>query len=239
MELCIWLLFVFLMSMLGASMIFVIKKETLNKNMSMMTGISAGVMLATTIWSLLIPAFEYGSNKFNVIISFILGFIILIILKAVFERFNECKIIEKNKTYFAITLHNIPEGLIIGVGFGVCALNDLSYGAVALAMAIGIQNFPESMALSILLKEKNVSNKKNILLNLISAIIEPIFGIVGYLLTYNIMTALGSILGFTAGMMLYVLISELIMNSLKESEINGIIGILIGFVLMMLLENFL
>ena len=227
------------MSILGSFAIFILKEEVLNKNMPIMTGVAAGVMLATTIWSLLIPSFEYNENKKIVIASFALGYIILIFVKILCDRFAKSRVIENNRMYFAITLHNIPEGLIIGVGFGVSALNDSLYGAIALALAIGIQNFPESMALSILLKNKDMKKNKIILLNFASAVVEPIFGIIGYFLTYNIMTALGTLLGFTAGMMLYVLISEMILNSLTENESLGIIGILIGFVIMMMLENYL
>lgn len=239
MQLYVWLSFVFLMSILGSFAIFILKEEVLNKNMPIMTGVAAGVMLATTIWSLLIPSFEYNENKKIVIASFALGYIILIFVKILCDRFAKSRVIENNRMYLAITLHNIPEGLIIGVGFGVSALNDSLYGAIALALAIGIQNFPESMALSILLKNKDMKKNKIMLLNFASAVVEPIFGIIGYFLTYNIMTALGTLLGFTAGMMLYVLISEMILNSLTENESLGIIGILIGFVIMMILENYL
>ncbi len=220
-------------------MIFIIKEDTLNKNLSIMNGVAAGVMLATTIWSLLLPSFEYNEIKIYNIIAFSLGFSLLIIFKKLFNVFSRTRIIDKNKMYLAITLHNIPEGLIVGVAFGISVLNKTTYGAAALALAIGIQNFPESMALSILLKNKNMSKKKICVLSLISAVVEPIFGLLGFLLTYNIMTALGILLAFTAGMMLYVLITEMILNSLTENESLGSIGVLIGFIIMMILENYL
>ena len=239
MELCIWLTFVFLMSIAGAIVACVLNEKVIIRNISLLSGIAAGVMLATTIWSLLIPAFEYDQNNILIILSFLIGFVLLLIVEIAFEKnkFDCC--IGENKTYFAITLHNIPEGLIIGVGFGVCAVTNATYGAVALALAIGIQNFPESLSLSILLKEKGKSNFKVFLLNFISAIVEPVFGIVGYFLSYNIMTMLGTVLGITAGMMLYVILSEVIIEALEENKTLGMIGVLLGFSVMTVLEKYL
>ena len=235
MEFYIWLLFVFLMSAFGSLTILMIKNNFLIKNISLFSGVAAGVMLATTIWSLLMPSLEYSSSIIEVTFSFSFGFLLLLIIEKLQKRSkNEAF---DNETYLAITLHNIPEGLIIGVGFGIANASGNPFGAISLAIAIGIQNFPESMSLSILLKDKNKTNMEIVTLSLISAVVEPIFGIIGYYLSYYIMNALGVILGFTAGMMLFVLLSEMIMNAINENKLIGMLGILVGFILMMILEK--
>lgn len=235
MEFYIWILFVFLMSAFGSVTILMIKNNFLIKNISLFSGVAAGVMLATTIWSLLMPSLEYSSSIIEVTFSFSFGFLLLLIIEKLQKRSkNEAF---DNETYLAITLHNIPEGLIIGVGFGIANVSGNPFGAISLAIAIGIQNFPESMSLSILLKDKNKTNMEIVTLSLISAVVEPIFGVIGYYLSYYIMNALGVILGFTAGMMLFVLLSEMIMNAIKENKLIGMLGILVGFILMMILEK--
>ena len=235
MELYIWLSFVFLMSVIGSISIFLIKNKYLMNNISLFLGVAAGVMLATTLFSLLIPSFEYENSIICVIFSFALGFLILLILEKMPKR--SINSICENETYLAITIHNIPEGLIIGVGFGIAKITGDSLGAILLAVAIGVQNFPESMSLSFLLKEKNKSKIKVIIMSLLSAIVEPVSGILGYFLSYYIITALGLILSFTAGMMLYVVLSEMLLNAIEQNKWIGTLGILIGFVLMMVLEN--
>ena len=235
MELYIWLSFVFLMSVIGSISIFLIKNKYLMNNISLFLGVAAGVMLATTLFSLLIPSFEYENSIICVIFSFVLGFLILLILEKMPKR--SINSICENETYLAITIHNIPEGLIIGVGFGIAKITGDSLGAIMLAIAIGVQNFPESMSLSFLLKEKNKSKIKVIVMSLLSAVVEPVSGILGYFLSYYIITALGVILSFTAGMMLYVVLSEMLLNAIEQNKWIGTLGILIGFVLMMVLEN--
>ena len=235
MELCIWLSFVFLMSAIGSISIFLIKNKYIVKNISLFLGIAAGVMLATTLFSLLIPSFEYENSIICIIFSFGLGFLILLVLEKIPKRGADS--ICENEAYLAITIHNIPEGLIIGVGFGVAKITGDPLTAILLAIAIGIQNFPESMSLSFLLKEKNKSKIKVIVMSLLSAIIEPLFGFLGYFLSYYIMTVMGVILSFTAGMMLYVVLSEMLLNAIEQNKWIGTLGILIGFVLMMILEK--
>ena len=235
MELCIWLLFVFLMSTIGSISIFLIKNKYIVNNISLFLGIAAGVMLATTLFSLLIPSFEYENSIICIVFSFVLGFLILLVLEKIPKRGVDS--ICENEAYLAITIHNIPEGLIIGVGFGVAKITGDPLTAILLAIAIGIQNFPESMSLSFLLKEKNKSKIKVIVMSLLSAIVEPLFGFLGYFLSYYIMTVMGVILSFTAGMMLYVVLCEMLLNAIEQNKWIGTLGILIGFVLMMILEK--
>lgn len=223
------------MSAIGSISIFLIKNKYIVKNISLFLGIAAGVMLATTLFSLLIPSFEYENSIICIIFSFGLGFLILLVLEKIPKRGADS--ICENEAYLAITIHNIPEGLIIGVGFGVAKITGDPLTAILLAIAIGIQNFPESMSLSFLLKEKNKSKIKVIVMSLLSAIIEPLFGFLGYFLSYYIMTVMGVILSFTAGMMLYVVLSEMLLNAIEQNKWIGTLGILIGFVLMMILEK--
>lgn len=239
MELYIWLMFVFLMSMAGSIVVFFINNKYLEKNMSLYSGIAVGVMLATTIWSLMIPSFEYTNKFILIVLAFSFGFVVLLLFECFSKRRTNAQHQFTDETYLAITIHNIPEGLIIGVGFGALQLTNNSFGAIALALAIGIQNFPESISLSIILKEKGFSNKKIFKMSFISAIAEPIFGVVGYLLSYYIIHVLGVVLSFTAGMMMFVILSEMIVDVLERNKTYGMIGFLIGFILMMILEKIL
>ena len=223
------------MSTIGSISIFLIKNKYIVNNISLFLGIAAGVMLATTLFSLLIPSFEYENSIICIVFSFVLGFLILLVLEKIPKRGVDS--ICENEAYLAITIHNIPEGLIIGVGFGVAKITGDPLTAILLAIAIGIQNFPESMSLSFLLKEKNKSKIKVIVMSLLSAIVEPLFGFLGYFLSYYIMTVMGVILSFTAGMMLYVVLCEMLLNAIEQNKWIGTLGILIGFVLMMILEK--
>ena len=237
MQLFVWLTFVFFMSMIGSIVVFIINERWINQKMPLLMGVSVGVVLATTIWSLLVPSFEYNNNDFVIMLSFSLGYIILLMIELLSVKNNKTNFI--GETYLAITLHNIPEGLIIGLGFGAMQSVTNSFSAIALAFAIGIQNFPESISLSVVLKERKISRNKIIMLSFVSAAVEPVFGVLGYILSYYIINMIGLIMGFTAGMMLFVVISEMIVNTLKGNKIIGMIGILIGFVIIMILEKIL
>lgn len=238
--------FTFLVTTLGAALVFVFKKP--NKNlMDAMLGFSAGVMISASFFSLLNPALEMAEKlSFNSWIvatsGFLIGGIFLFAGDKVYDIVTKNK--AKGKRTFmlilSITLHNIPEGLAVGVAFGA-----ILYGleganfltASLLALGIGIQNFPEGTAVSLPLKRDGYSSKKAFLLGSLSGIVEPIFGIIGCLMVQKVKLILPFILSFAAGAMIYVVVQELIPES-QANEKKDLMALftLIGFALMMILD---
>ena len=239
-------LFTFLITALGASLVFVFKKP--NKTlMDAMLGFAAGVMIAASFFSLLNPALEMSVTlnfiPWIVVTSgFLVGGIFLFIGDKIYDIL--VKKSGKNKRTFmlilSITLHNIPEGLAVGVAFG-----SILYGldganvmtASLLALGIGIQNFPEGTAISLPLKRDGYSNKKAFLFGSLSGIVEPIFGIIGCLMVQKVKFILPFILAFAAGAMIYVVVQELIPES-QTNEKKDLMALftLIGFAVMMILD---
>lgn len=243
-------LFTYFITMLGASIVLLFKK--LNKNvMDSMLGISAGLMIAASFFSLLSPAISMAENlKLTVWLVLTIGFlgggVLLFIGDKIFDRLTK-KNDEKGNIMkrcllliFSITLHNIPEGLAIGVAFG-----SLAYGingatltaACMLALGIGIQNFPEGAAISFPLRREGFSRKKAFFYGQISGLVEPISGVIGALLVIKIRTLLPYLLAFAAGAMIYVVVEELIPES-QTNEKKDLMAFctLIGFTIMMILD---
>lgn len=242
-------LFTYFITMLGASIVLFIKK--VNKNfMDAMLGFSAGLMIAASFFSLIKPAITM-SEALKLIpwivltIGFLGGGLLLFTGDKLFDKLNKNK--QNNSKLkrcvmlmVSITLHNIPEGMAIGVAFG-----SLKYGidganlaaACMLALGIGIQNFPEGAAISLPLRRDGFSRKKAFFLGQISGIVEPISGVVGALLVIKIRVLLPYLLAFAAGAMIYVVVEELIPESQtnKRKEIMALFT-LIGFTLMMVLD---
>ncbi len=242
-------LFTWFITLLGASLVFLFKK--LNKNiMDGMLGFAAGIMISASFFSLLSPAIEM-SNKLNINVPFItsMGFIfgglLLFIGDKIFEHFNIKSKQSNNRKRIAllvlsITLHNIPEGLAVGVAFGSIAygLDGATLGsACILALGIGIQNFPEGTAVSVPLRREGLSRRKAFFWGQLSGIVEPISGVIGALLVLKIRIILPFLLSFAAGAMIYVVIQELIPASQtnKRKDLMALFS-LIGFVVMMILD---
>ena len=224
-------------------MVFQIIK--LNKNfLDAMLGFAAGIMIAASFFSLILPAIDMSNNLklipwLVISIGFLGGGLLLFIGDKLFDKFSST-----NKRtimlMFSITLHNIPEGMAIGVAFG-----SLFYGldgatiasAWMLALGIGIQNFPEGSAISIPLRRDGYSRKKSFFLGQISGIVEPISGVIGALLVLKMRYILPYLLSFAAGAMIYVVVEELIPESQtnKKKEIMALFT-LIGFTIMMILD---
>lgn len=239
-------LFTWGITALGASLVFIFRKP--NKSiMDAMLGFAAGVMIAASFWSLLNPAIEMAENLKLVswlIVSsgFIVGGIFLFIGDRLYEHFNNTNSSKKRcfMLILSITLHNIPEGLAIGVAFGsvLYGLEGASIGsALLLALGIGLQNFPEGTAVSIPLKRDGYSNKKAFFMGQLSGIVEPISGIIGCVLVQKIQIILPFILAFAAGAMIYVVVQELIPES-QTNEKKDLMALftLIGFSVMMILD---
>ena len=241
--------FTFLITVLGAAIVFFFKK--VNKTfMDGMLGFAAGVMIAASFWSLLSPSIEMA-NSLNLnswliaTLGFLSGGILLFISDKIFDILDKNKNNNSSKKRVmmlvsSITMHNIPEGLAVGIAFG-----SISYGlegatiisACLLALGIGLQNFPEGSAVSIPLLREGYSRKKAFLYGSLSAIVEPISGVIGALLVLKIRLLLPFLLAFAAGAMIYVVVEELIPESqTNEKKDYMALFTLIGFSIMMILD---
>jgi ZIP family zinc transporter len=243
-------IFTFLITTLGSSIVFFFKK--VNKTiMDLMLAISAGIMLAASFFSLLNPAISI-SNELKLVTwvvifsGFMGGGILLFIgdkILSLIENKGKKSISKLKRSimlFSSITLHNIPEGLVLGVAYGsiIYDFNNTSLAsAIALTIGIGIQNFPEGSAISLPLKRDGIRSFKAFIIGSISAIVEPIFAIVGALLVLKIKLFLPFILSFTAGAMVFVITMELIPES-QTNKRKGLmaLALMIGFSIMMILE---
>ncbi len=247
-------LFTWSVTILGALLVFFFKK--VNKTvMDGMLGFSAGVMIAAAFWSLLSPALEMAENLemipcLVVSIGFLLGGGLLFAGDKIFDFFDR-KYAKRSKDesisrkrvlmlVFSITLHNIPEGLAVGVAFG-----SVFYGlegatlmaAIILALGIGIQNFPEGTAVSVPLRREGFSRGKAFFYGQLSGIVEPISGVIGAVLVLKVRYILPFLLAFAGGAMIYVVVQELIPASQSNEKKEFMaLSTLIGFVLMMVLD---
>lgn len=248
-------IFTWAVTALGASLVFFFKK--INKNLlDGMLGFAAGVMIAASFWSLLSPGIQMA-EKLNMIawlvafLGFFSGGLLLFVGDKVYDLYERRHPKKKNEDksssfkrclmlVTSITLHNIPEGLAVGVAFG-----SLSYGltgstlaaAITLAIGIGLQNFPEGSAVSLPLRREGYSRKKAFFYGQISGIVEPIAGVLGALLVLKMRYLLPFLLTFAAGAMIYVVVEELIPESQtnKKKDLMALFT-LIGFSVMMILD---
>ncbi|MBR2134329.1 MAG: ZIP family metal transporter [Eubacterium sp.] len=234
-------------------MVFLMKNKINEKLEKLLLGFASGVMIAASVWSLLIPSIEMAQDyKYPFVpaaVGFLLGIAFLLILDSVIPHLHIDKTQEGIKTskikkttmmVLAVTLHNIPEGMAVGVtlaaamksGSGITAA-----AATALSIGIAIQNFPEGAIISMPLKSEGSSKGKAFLLGTLSGAVEPIFGIITVLVTSAVLTALPYLLSFAAGAMIYVVVEELIPDSQIGSHSNvATVGLAAGFVLMMILD---
>ncbi len=238
-------LFTYFVTMLGASLVLIFKKVNM-KILDLMMGLSAGIMIATSFWSLLQPAIELceelESKAFLVpSIGFLLGGLFIIVSDIFLNKLDKINPSKKKSILLtsAVTLHNIPEGMAIGVAFGTLALgisNITFTSAVMLAIGIGIQNFPEGVCVAMPLRANGMSRFKSFMIGQLSGIVEPIFGVLGVIFALTIQSILPLLLSFSAGAMIAVVCSELIPDSFKDNKIVASIGVIVGFVIMMILD---
>lgn len=247
----------FLGTVLGSIMVFFLKKEIKPSVKKILVGFAAGVMIAASIWSLLIPASEMAEKQGKIAwiptsTGFLLGIIFLLILDSIIphlhrnqEKPEGLKTSFKKTTMLmlAVTLHNIPEGMAVGVTLAGALTGNVGIsiaGTMTLAIGIAIQNFPEGAIISMPLRVEGVSKTKAFLYGAISGIVEPIGAIITILLTSHVLPILPYILSFAAGAMIYVVVEELIPESQEGEHSNiGTIGVAIGFVVMMILDTVL
>ena len=241
--------FTFLITSLGSALVFCFKK--VNKNISdIILGISAGIMLAASYFSLLNPAIESAKTLSNcaalvVAFGFFLGGLLLFTTDKIFSKLMKKKKKKDNsKKIFllvsSITIHNIPEGLSIGVAFG-----SVFYGlpgattlaAIGLALGIGLQNFPEGCAVSLPLRQAGMSRIKAFLIGALSGLVEPIAAVIGAILVLKVQFVMPILLSFAAGAMIYVIVEELIPESQQNSNQDIVtLYTLVGFIIMMILD---
>ena len=239
---------------LGAAMVFLLKKELSEKVEKALLGFAAGVMIAASVWSLLIPSIHMAEEQ-NVTawipaaVGFLLGMAFLLILDTVIPHLHmdsdqpeglPAKLPRSTMMLFAVTLHNIPEGMAVGVAFAGAGTGNAGIGmaaALTLSLGIAIQNFPEGAIISMPLKSSGMSKGKAFLFGTISGAVEPIAGFLTVLFVSKMIPVLPYILAFAAGAMLYVVVEELIPESQTGKHSNiGTIGAALGFVLMMILD---
>ncbi len=247
--------FTWLVTALGAGLVFFFKSIN-RKILDSMLGFAAGVMIAASFWSLLAPAIQMSEESGNLpwlapLIGFLAGGVFLKIADSLIPHLHLGMPLEKAegvKTRWkrsillvtAITLHNIPEGLAVGVAFGAVAADIPSAtlaGAAALALGIGIQNFPEGAAVSIPLRREGLSRFKSFWYGQLSGMVEPVAGIIGVVAVLVMRPLLPYALSFAAGAMIYVVVEELIPEAQSSGNSDfATMGTMLGFAVMMLLD---
>ena len=237
---------------LGSAFVFFLKKELNPKLQKVLMGFASGVMIAAAFWSLLSPAIEsYPKEDFRrwfvPAIGFVLGVGFMFLLDFLVphlhlhgdeEGKNGGKLSKTFKFLLAVTLHNIPEGLAVGVVVAGMIHGDLDPSSmIVLSIGIAIQNLPEGMIVSLPLKEEGVGKWKSFGLGVLSGVVEPIASLIALLLTSLIVVILPYTLAFAAGVMVFVVVEELIPEASHGQHSNlGTIGFTIGFIVMMILE---
>ena len=254
MNIAIGILIPFIGTLLGASCVYLLKDKLNEKLEKFLLGFASGVMLAASIWSLLLPSIEM-SEKQKIIpwlpaaIGFVLGVAFLIWLHVIIPHLHKdsnkdegpkSKLSKLAKLTLALTLHNFPEGMAIGVVLaGVLSGEETvtTMGLLVLSIGIAIQNFPEGAIISMPLAAAGQSKKKAFLAGTLSGIVEPLGAILTILLASFITPLLPYLLAFAAGAMIYVVVEELIPDAQSKNHSNlCVIGVTLGFVLMMILD---
>lgn len=255
MEIFLGIMIPFIGTTAGAACVFFLKNQLKPLVQKALLGFASGVMVAASVWSLLIPAMNQSEHlgKFAFLpaaVGFLLGILFLLLMDKLTPHLHlgctqaegpHCKFKKSTMLVLAVTLHNIPEGMAVGVVFaGMMAENAqiTIAGAMALSLGIAIQNFPEGAIISLPLKsEEGVGKGKAFLYGMGSGIVEPVAAGVTLLLFRYIEPALPYLLAFAAGAMIYVVVEELIPESSEGEHSNvGTIGFALGFVLMMILD---
>ena len=254
MEVTWGLLIPFLGTTLGSAMVFFMKNKMNGKIEKLLLGFASGVMIAASIWSLIIPSIDMAKEQ-NVIswlpatVGFLLGILFLLVLDSIIPHLHlnsnkpegvKAKLQKTTMMVLAVTLHNIPEGMAVGVVFAGAIAGNLGItmaGAIALSVGIAIQNFPEGAIISMPLKSEGTSKSKAFLYGTLSGIVEPIGATLTIALTNLVVPILPYLLSFAAGAMIYVVVEELIPSAQTGEHSNiSTIGLAIGFVIMMILD---
>lgn len=246
----------FLGTALGAACVFFMKHTLSTGIQRALTGFAAGIMTAASVWSLLIPAMEQSANMGKLaflpaVIGFLVGILFLLGLDHLIPHLHmnsseaegpKSKLKKTTMLVLAVTLHNIPEGMAVGLSFARAAQHTGNAGlfaaAGALAIGIGIQNFPEGAAVALPLHQEGLSRARSFVYGSLSGIVEPIFGVLVVLCASALTPFMPWLLSAAAGAMLYVVVEELIPEAhLGEHSHPGTLGVMAGFLVMMVLDT--
>ncbi len=236
--------FTFLMTSLGAAAVFVFRGALRPGLRRALLGFAAGVMTAATVWSLLLPAIEQSAAGrwppwLPAAAGIALGVVFLAALDSLIPRLEarrrHISAVRKQDLLLitAITLHNIPEGMAVGLAFALAADGDALAAAAALALGIGIQNFPEGAAVALPLLQEGETRFRAFLTGVLSGAVEPVFGIATVLAAALLRPLMPWLLSFAAGAMLYVVVEELVPQAHSR---GGTCGFVLGFLIMMVLD---
>ena len=248
-------LIIFLATTAGSAMVYFFKHDISKRANAIILGFAAGVMIAASVWSLLIPSIDVAGSQFGTwswvpaAVGFLLGGLFLVLLDHVLPHFHagtgqeegpHVRVHKSTRLFLAVTIHNIPEGLSVGLAFGAAAVSGEPggyYAALGLAIGMALQNFPEGVAIALPMKVATRSKHKAFLFGMGSGAVEPIAAVVGYILASEVAILHPWMLGFAAGAMIFVVAEDLIPESnLSEYPHAGTWGVMLGFVLMMVLD---
>lgn len=240
------------MTALGSATVFLFRSRVNRQLHQLLLGFAAGVMIAASMWSLLIPAIEAAEEAglpgwFPAAGGSVLGVLFLVTMNTLLPHLTPAFLQaprdgsgrRSTLLVLAIAMHNIPEGMAVGISFALAARSDptLLPAAMALALGIGIQNFPEGAAISLPLRQAGMSRKKSFLIGAASGAVEPIAALFTVLAAGTVEPLMPWLLSFAAGAMLYVVVEELIPEAnLSQGGHSGTLGVMAGFLLMMILD---
>ncbi len=244
--------FTFLATAAGAALVFFIHKDVSPAVQKSFLGFAAGVMIAASVWSLLIPAIDMATEQgipawIPALIGFLAGGAFLFVLDRLLPHLHPgmaepegMKSSWRRTTMLvlAVTLHNIPEGMAVGLSFALAARSESPAtlaGALALAAGMALQNLPEGAAISLPLKQQGVSRTRAFLYGSLSGVVEPIAGVIGVVLAVTVAQIMPYLLSFAAGAMIFVVVEELVPEASGHSH-AGTIGAMMGFAIMMVLD---
>ena len=244
--------FTCLATVLGAATVYFFRRDLSAAVQRVFLGFAAGVMVAASVWSLLIPAMEMAEAQGGGVLlpvggGFLLGGVFLLALDGLLPHLHPgsdqpeglpAKLRRTTMVVLAVTLHNIPEGMAVGLSFAIAAQEGGALaGAVALALGMALQNFPEGAAVSLPLRSQGASRNRSFLCGAASGVVEPVFGLLTVLAAGAVTPAMPWILSFAAGAMIYVVVEELIPEAhLGEHSHAGTVSVMTGFLVMMLLD---
>lgn len=250
-------LFTFFMTVVGAGVVFLFREKWLEKIENVLLGFAGGVMLAALVWSLLIPAMAEANMQNQIawlvcVLGFFAGGLLIWALDCLLGRFQIgntlCASKQQNNIGFgkdtllfvlAVTLHNVPEGMAVGMAFAMAGIEGSPQtiaSAIAMAVGIGIQNLPEGAAIALPLRREGFSKTKAFLVGGLTGVVEPIFGILTVLVAGWLFSFMPLLLSLAAGAMFYVVVEELIPKTTNDKSKRGTWGLFIGFALMMVLD---
>ena len=246
---------IFLATTAGSAMVYFFKSDIPKRTNAIILGFAAGVMIAAAVWSLLLPSIDAAEAHFGTwawipaAVGFLLGGVFLVLLDHLLPHFHpgtgheegpHVRIHKSTRLFLAVTIHNIPEGLAVGLAFGAASVSGepgSMMAALGLAIGMAIQNFPEGAAIALPMKSATRSKHKAFLFGMGSGAVEPLAAIVGYLLASEVTILHPWMLGFAAGAMIFVVAEDLIPDSnLSEHPHAGTWGVMLGFVIMMVLD---